>query len=77
MRLTELRIRFKDFGENEGKYVGTARFENEKGDVGIVLSPQHCEKIFDVCAEGIIETAKEAATDLAISIVHEKKIEDI
>jgi len=76
MQLIELRIAKARYGNNEGKYVGHAEFGNKKGKVDIVLTPEHCENIFKVCADSILETAKEAASELTISVIeHQEKLE--
>lgn len=76
MRLLELSIRLKDYGTDKGKYTGHAKFGNKKGKVDLRLSAEHCEKIFQVCADGIVDTAKQAAEELTVSVIeHQKTIE--
>lgn len=77
MQLEELRIRKATYGKNEGNYVGHAEFSNEKGKVDLALTPEHCEKIFKICAEGIIEVATQAAEELTVSVIdHQKSLSD-
>lgn len=73
MNLNKLIIERIKYGDDVGSFKGTVSFDNEKGKVDIVLSPEHCEKIFAVVADGIVDTAKEAAKNLCISVVEHKK----
>lgn len=76
MNLIDLRIRKEKYGPNEGKYVGCAEFGNKKGKVDIRLTPEHCDKIFQVCAESIVDVAKDAAEELTVSVIeHQKTLE--
>ena len=61
MKLTELRIRLKDYGKDAGKYVGKAEFTNKDGDIAINLTAEMCDKMFIICSEAIVDVAKEAA----------------
>lgn len=78
MQLVELEIKRERWGENKGQFTGAMRFDNELGEVAIKLSPEKCEQLFKICADGIVETAKAAANELTISVIeHKAKIEDI
>lgn len=68
MKLKTLRIDRKTFGDDTGKFFGRVSFDNKEGSIDLVLTPEHCEKIFDVCADGILQVAKGAAHNLRISI---------
>lgn len=73
MILTKLQIEKKRYGEDVGKYVGVAQFAGKAGDVALNLTPEMCDKIFLVCADGIMETAKEAATLLTCNVIEHRK----
>lgn len=73
MKLTDLRISLKTFGRDEGKYNGKAEFSNSNGDVAIKLTPEMCDKIFMVCADGIVDVAKEAAANLTCNVIEHKE----
>jgi len=78
MILEDLRIQLSTFGRDKGKYKGRATFVNEQGSVTINLTKKHCENIFSICADGIIDTAKEAADSLTISVIeHDAAIDKI
>lgn len=73
MILTKLRIDKKQYGQDEGKYTGVAQFTGNAGDVALNLTPEMCDRIFLVCADGIIETAKEAAANLTCNVIEHRK----
>jgi hypothetical protein len=61
MKLIKLDIELQRWGEQKGQYVGAAKFEGSAGAVTLNLNAHHCEQIFKVCAEGIIDVAKASA----------------
>ena len=76
MKLTELRIDLKEYGRDKGKYIGKASFTDSKGDITLNLDNEACEKIFAVCADGVLSVAKEAAANLTCNVIeHIKTIE--
>ena len=76
MQLKSLKIEREMWGNDKGKNKGKISFDNEVGAVTLNLTPDMCNKIFEVCAEGIIETAKEAASELTCTVIeHQKKLE--
>ena len=76
MILKDLRIKLCEYGKNKGMYIGNASFENGKGEIEIRLTPDHCDRIFKICADSIIEVAKEAAQELTVSVIeHQSKLE--
>lgn len=75
MILKNLRIILMDYGPTKGQYVGTAEFTCDLGTVNLNLTSQHCEQIFKVCADSILATAKEAASNLTTAVIeHQRKI---
>ena len=76
MILEELKIELMKYGDSKGKHLGYVSFVNESGKVSLTLTPEKCEQIFSVCADGLIETAKEAAESMTCNIIdHQKKLE--
>ena len=73
MILKNLRIEFMEYGPDKGRYVGKAEFAGERGAVALNLNARHCERIFEVCADGIMATAKEAASDLTCAVIEHQK----
>jgi hypothetical protein len=73
MILEKLEIELERWGANKGKYKGEARFAGEAGSVSLNLTPELCDKMFLVCAEGIVTTAKEAAANLTCSVIEHKQ----
>ncbi|HXS04867.1 MAG TPA: hypothetical protein VN731_10350 [Rhodanobacter sp.] len=75
MILQELKIEIERWGENKGQYKGAAKFGDERGEVSLNLSSEHIDQIFSVCANGIIETAKRAASDMTCKIIEQAGVE--
>ena len=48
------------FGRHEGKAV----FDGEGGSVEIKLTPELCHRLFLLCADAVVDVAKQAATAL-------------
>jgi hypothetical protein len=69
MLLKKLEIERARWGENEGKHRGKITFDGDAGEVTLNLTPELCNKIFEICADGLIETAKEAASNLTCNII--------
>ena len=77
MILKKLEIELQGYGEFKGQYIGTARFNGEQGSVALNLTPEHCQRIFKVCADSIVEVAKDAAHNLTCSVIeHGKALEN-
>ena len=74
MKLRKLDIKRITYGEGVGGYEGTISFDNELGSISVKLSSSQCDRLFEVCADGIIETAKEAARELTISVIEHDKV---
>lgn len=73
MILKRLEIELKEYGEDKGKHVGRAVFAGPLGTVGLVLTPDHVQNIFKVCADSLVTVAKEAATNLTSQIIDSKE----
>lgn len=69
MNLLELHIHKDVWGKDQSKYKGKAKFGNELGEVILNLTQKHVEAIFNVCADSIVLTAKEAANQLTCVVV--------
>ena len=61
MNLLKLEISLITYGEDKGQYKGMARFGGETGTVDLNLNHHHCEQMFLVCADGIVDVAKASA----------------
>ncbi len=76
MNLVKLQIERENWGAEKGKYNGIIEFDNELGKVAIKLTHEKCKELFNVVAEGIVETAKIAASELTCNIIeNNQKIE--
>ncbi len=77
MNLLKLEIERELWGTNKGQYVGEIQFDNELGLVAIKITPEICDELFKICADGIIDTAKLAAKELTCTIIeHQKRLEE-
>ncbi len=77
MNLLKLEIERQLWGTDKGQYVGKIQFDNELGLVAIKLTPEKCDELFRVCADGIVDTAKLAAKELTCTIIeHQKCLEE-
>lgn len=74
MLLKKLVIERKLWGATNGQFAGSITFDGEAGSVSLKLTPDLCNKIFAVCAEGIVSTAKEAARNLACNIIEHAEV---
>ena len=61
MKLIKLEIELQRYGAQKGQYIGAAKFEGDTGAVTLNLNAHHCEQIFKVCADGIIDVARASA----------------
>lgn len=78
MVLKELKIAMvPSYRPNAGQYEGVAAFTDEAGDVALKLTPEMCNKIFVICADGILSVAQEAAMNLTCNVLeHQKAISE-
>ena len=70
MEFRKLEIEKNTWGTGELK--GSVCFSNEKGRIQLKLKPEHINKIFEVVADTMIETAREAAQELTCNIIEHK-----
>jgi len=79
MVLKELKIAMiPSYRENAGQYEGMAEFTDASGNVALKLTPEMCDQIFLICAEGILTVAKEAAANLVCNVIeHRKELEAV
>ncbi len=61
------------YRENGGQYEGKAEFIGGAGNVELKLTPSMCDKIFVICADGILTVAKEAANNLTCNVIEQRK----
>lgn len=74
MVLKELKIAMiPNYRPNAGQYEGAAEFTNEAGNVTLKLTPEMCDKIFIICADGILIVAQEAAMNLTCNVIEHRK----
>lgn len=69
MILERLSIHRRDYGELEGKFIGTVEFNGQTGSVKLVLTPDLSERLLAVIADELEAVAKEAANSLRIEVV--------
>lgn len=61
MKLLKLEIERKRWGEDAGKFEGSATFDGPAGTIKLNLNEHHIEQMFLTCADGIVDVAKAAA----------------
>lgn len=66
LNLKELRIERDIWAKEKGAFKGKATFEGAAGEVTINLTPELHHRLFLLCSEAIISTAKIGATALLI-----------
>lgn len=69
MILVSLKIELQKWGDNKGKHIGEVVFANETGSVALQLDQYHCDRIFEICAHGLISVAKEAAQNMTCAVI--------
>lgn len=74
--LQKLEIELKSYGEYKGQYRGAAKFANEKGETTVVLLPEHCDAIFELCSDAILKQSAEIAKAMIMPIVVQKALEN-
>jgi hypothetical protein len=75
MVLNDLKIERKRYGENAGKFEGRASFDSENANVTIKITPEMCQKILDLCADALVETANEMADVMRCDIIEGMSVE--
>lgn len=74
MILEKLNIRLMEYGDQKGQHVGEVTFAGKAGKVSLNLTPELCNRIFSVCADGLIATAKEAAVNMTCQVLEHKAL---
>lgn len=69
MRLRKLEVELILYGEAKGTYKGKARFDCDAGEVELNLNHHHCEQMFLICADGIVDVAKASARMLVNEVM--------
>ena len=71
MKLSHLEINWCEYGENKDSYAGIVRFQGKDGvsSTTLKISRECANKILNLCAEGLIEAAKETSTLLLEGIM--------
>jgi hypothetical protein len=70
MDFKSLSIEKNTWGKGELK--GSVSFGNDRGRINLQLTQEHINKIFEVVADTMIETAKDAARELTCNIIEHK-----
>jgi hypothetical protein len=66
----------KDWRTGIVTFEGKAEFGGEAGSVALKLTADHCNRIFQVCGDGMIDVAKDAARNLTANVIeHQKALE--
>ncbi|MCH9645317.1 MAG: hypothetical protein K0U08_01525 [Proteobacteria bacterium] len=74
MEFKNLEIERAGWGDKKGCLKGRIRFGNDKGNIVLNLNQSHIDRIFEVVADTMIDTAKEAAQELTANIIEHKNL---
>lgn len=69
MTLKGLRIDRRMYGEDEGTYHGSVTIMSQAGQVDLVIGPEQAHLILMVCADALVDTAKQIASELTAQCV--------
>jgi hypothetical protein len=75
MILQKLEVSLQTYGEHKGQYRGAAKFANEHGETTVILLPEHCDAIFNLCADAIIKRSSEVANAMVAPILTQRALE--
>lgn len=73
MKLISLKIELQRWGDDVGKHKGEVVFGGERGTVALQLDQYHCDRIFEVCAHGLISVAREAAENMTCTVIEHNR----
>lgn len=76
MILQKLEVSLQTYGEHKGQYRGAAKFANENGETTVVLLPEHCDAIFELCSDAIIKRSNEIAKAMIAPILTQRALEN-
>ncbi|CAB5212860.1 hypothetical protein UFOVP191_36 [uncultured Caudovirales phage] len=76
MILQKLEIELKTYGQYKGQYRGAAKFANEMGETTVVLLPEHCDAILNLCADAILKKSSEVAQAMITPILTQRLLEE-
>lgn len=71
MVFDNLKIERRTWGK--GELTGTIAFTGKAGRINLRLNDGHINRIFEIVADTMIETAKEAAQELICNIIEHKE----
>jgi serine kinase of HPr protein (carbohydrate metabolism regulator) len=69
MKLKSLEIELQKWGENEGKYLSTIKYEGEKGEIKMLLDSKISGALLVCIGETITSFAAEASKQVESSII--------
>lgn len=76
MILQEIRIELQKYGQYKGQYAGSAKFCNPDGETTVFLKPEHCDAIFNLCADAILQQSKDVASAMIKPILTQRALEN-
>ena len=69
MILDRLDISLNHWGDHEGQYTGKAVFDDPKGEIKLNLTPENCQDILKICANGLIQHTEVCVNALRNNII--------
>ena len=69
--LESLSVNRCTYGSEEGKYTGSLAFRGHYGQISITLDPIISEKVLALCADALVENARQVADNLTATIINQ------
>lgn len=76
MLFQKLSIEKETYGSNAGKILGKASFRNSNSDITINLTEEHAQKIIDMCADALLDAAKDMSEVMRGDIIEAMSFTD-
>ncbi len=69
MKLEKLRIEREEWGEHKGQLRGKVKFSGPIGEIDIILTSEQMDRILQVCADSLVETARAAGSLMTSELI--------
>ena len=71
MKLNNLRIERETYGERKGQLRGKVGFSGPIGEISIIITDEQMDRILQVCADSLAETAREAGSLMTSELIEQ------
>ena len=69
LQLKQLMVMRSEYGSNKGQLSGTVSFQGPHGKVELPLDEQMSQDVINICADAIVRSAQEVATELTADVI--------